>query len=58
MPLFEFRCNKCEKQVEKLQASPMPPTCEECQIAMHHILSVTNFALKGGGWYNDGYQKK
>lgn len=58
MPLFEFRCNKCKKQVEKLQDSPIPPTCEECKVEMHHILSVTNFSLKGGGWYNDGYQKK
>ena len=58
MPLFEFKCMKCKVQVEKLQDSLMPPTCSTCEVEMHHIISVSNFALRGGGWYRDGYQKK
>ena len=58
MPLFEFKCMQCGDQVEKLLDSPLPPTCKNCETEMHHILSVSNFSLRGGGWYRDGYQKK
>ena len=63
MPLFEYQCDKCGHQVERLQKhDDPPPYCEPCGEAlppeipyMTRQISRTNFRLKGGGWAADGY---
>lgn len=56
MPLYEYACASCGKREEVLQRldSP-PPVCEQCKYEMDKQISRTNFSLKGGGWYKDGY---
>ena len=57
MPIYEYKCDKCGKIVEKLQkkhGSP-PPKCEKDDQEMRKVVSVASFSLKGGGWYADGY---
>jgi len=63
MPIYEYKCPKCEVVQEKLQKiSDPPPECEgEDQAAhdpveMKKIISVSSFSLKGGGWAADGYE--
>lgn len=59
MPLYEYRCKKCDHLEEVLQSrtEPAPNKCPECgaRKSMAREMSLTSFQLKGGGWYNDLY---
>jgi len=61
MPIYEYRCPKCGHQFEKIvrmteAEKPQPCPQEECQEAeAKRLISASNFQLKGGGWYRDGY---
>ncbi len=57
MPLYEYQCDACGIVFEARQKfSDAPLTeCRECDGAVHKIISQTSFALKGGGWYEQGY---
>lgn len=61
MPLFEYKCSKCEELVEVLEGINDEPLedCDKCGSfsSMEKIVSLSSFALKGGGWYKDGYSK-
>ena len=65
MPLYEYECPHCCRQMELLQRlSDLPPHCSFCiekhslQIQMTKRISRTNFSLKGSGWYKDHYGLK
>lgn len=56
MPIYEYKCGKCNVSVERLQRMETPaPTCPLCEEGMKRLISRTSFALKGGGWFKDGY---
>ena len=61
MPIYEYRCESCGKEEEKLQKyGDPPPPCNDPQCTrhgqpMHKRISRTHFELKGGGWGSDGY---
>ena len=57
MPLFEFKCERCASEVEKLmKAEDPPPKCERCVgLPMAKKISRSSFVLKGGGWAATGY---
>jgi len=59
MPIYEYRCKKCDHLEEILQNrnDPAPAKCPECNArkSMSREMSLTSFQLKGGGWYADGY---
>lgn len=58
MPLYEFACKPCGEVSEHIQKhSDPPPRCTTCGQRKTKQVSTANFALKGGGWYKDGYQK-
>ncbi len=59
MPMYEYLCKKCEARIEELQGYDDPaPKCKKCKTEMQRCLPRSiNFALKGGGWFKDGYQK-
>ena len=61
MPLYEQKCHKCGHTFNVLvpfsEASQDVP-CPACEAPRtRRVFSRTNFALKGGGWAKDGYQK-
>lgn len=59
MPIYEYRCETCGHQFEKLTTlSAPPPECPECGADTRKLLSATSFVLKGSGWYRDGYGLK
>nr|WP_320133260.1 zinc ribbon domain-containing protein [uncultured Holophaga sp.] len=62
MPLYEYRCEACGVNEEKLESfsAPMEHDCPECgaALAMKRQLSVSAFSLSGGGWYAEGYGKE
>ena len=55
MPLYEYRCEACNKSEEKLEnlSAPEAHGCPACGAAegMKRQSSVAAFALAGGGWY-------
>jgi putative FmdB family regulatory protein len=61
MPLYEFSCQHCGSINEVLMnmSSPQPEACEKCQGGpLVKIISRSNFALKGKGWYETDFKNK
>ncbi|MET0091579.1 MAG: zinc ribbon domain-containing protein [Candidatus Thiodiazotropha sp.] len=64
MPIYEYRCEACNHELEALQKmSDAPLTeCPECkQQSLQKLISAAGFRLKGSGWYETdfkGGQKK
>ena len=59
MPIYEYRCNACGHELEKIQRmSDVPltdgPSCEES--ALRRLLSAAGFRLKGSGWYETDFK--
>lgn len=58
MPMYEYRCQECDHQLEAFQRITDTPlaTCPACGKArLERLISATSFQLKGGGWYKDLY---
>jgi len=58
MPIYEYACAKCESEFEVEQRITDGPlkSCPRCRSRrVKRLISRTSFALKGGGWYADGY---
>jgi len=59
MPLYEYRCETCGENEEKLEHfdAPMAHDCAKCGAAagMQRQISQTSFTLAGGGWMAQGY---
>ncbi len=57
MPLYEYQCQECGHQFEARQKFSDAPidTCPKCSGAVKKLISQGGFALKGGGWYDQGY---
>ena len=60
MPVYEYLCESCGLQFELRQKfSDAPITeCRECGGQVKKMISQAGFALKGGGWYQQGYAQK
>ena len=59
MPIYEYRCTRCEHELEKLQKINDPPlsTCPVCnEEALRKKVSAAGFRLKGGGWYETDFK--
>ena len=59
MPVYEYECQSCKEITETWQGISDEPlsTCPSCSGPLKKIISVSSFALKGGGWYADGYNR-
>lgn len=59
MPLYEYRCEDCGLDFEVRQKFSDEPinTCRQCGGNVKKLISQTAFALKGGGWYEQGYSQ-
>jgi len=59
MPIYEYRCRSCGQTIEAMQRMSDRPLrkCRKCSGKLEKIISRTSFALKGGGWYAEGYNK-
>jgi putative FmdB family regulatory protein len=57
MPLYEYKCTACQRHTEKIQkfSDPEITSCPHCGGLLQRVISAPAFALKGGGWYADGY---
>ncbi len=60
MPIYEYRCNSCGHELEKIQKMSDAPLidCPACgQPALKKLVSAAAFRLKGGGWYETDFKK-
>jgi len=61
IPSYEFKCEKCNIVTEEylpISSNVNNVKCWKCGGEAHKILSNSTFVLKGGGWYNQGYNKE
>jgi putative FmdB family regulatory protein len=59
MPIYEYRCEECGHELEKLQkmSDPALSECPECkQETLKKVISAAGFRLKGGGWYETDFK--
>ncbi|MEH6558806.1 MAG: zinc ribbon domain-containing protein [Oceanicoccus sp.] len=59
MPIYEYQCQACEHELEKLQKLNDAPLtdCPECgKSALKKKISAAGFRLKGGGWYETDFK--
>ena len=60
MPIYEYRCDACGEQMEKLQrmSDDKLVDCPACgKPALKRLVSAAAFRLKGGGWYETDFKK-
>ncbi|MFW6324856.1 MAG: FmdB family zinc ribbon protein [Desulfovibrionales bacterium] len=59
MPIYEYRCTKCQQIFEEFQSGfeEKDATCPFCSGTSRRIISNTTFVLKGSGWYVTDYSK-
>ncbi len=57
MPIYEYRCRKCNKEFEVVQSisDPELKSCKFCKGPVTKLMSVSSFHLKGSGWYVTDY---
>ncbi|WP_083928811.1 FmdB family zinc ribbon protein [Geopsychrobacter electrodiphilus] len=57
MPIYEYECESCGIVFEARQKFSDAPlvACRECGGRVSKQISRAGFALKGGGWYEQGY---
>ena len=59
LPLYEYKCRKCGRHVERIQKFSDPPltTCEECAGELERLISSPAIQFKGSGWYVTDYAR-
>lgn len=61
MPIYEYLCENCGKELEKIQKISDEPLvdCPECGKAqLRKKISAVGFQLKGTGWYATDFKDK
>lgn len=59
MPVYEYRCSKCEKVFEQLQKFADEPltTHPGCGGPVERLISAPGLHFKGSGWYVTDYAR-
>ena len=60
MPIYEYSCQSCGNEIEKLQRmnDPAPSECPECgEPDLRRKISAAAFRLKGAGWYETDFKQ-
>jgi putative FmdB family regulatory protein len=59
MPLYEYRCNKCDQVFEVMQKfADAPLTVHElCGGQVERLISAPGLQFKGSGWYITDYAR-
>lgn len=59
MPIYEYVCQDCGQELEKLQKISDEPltVCPRCsEPKLKRKISAVGFRLKGGGWYETDFK--
>jgi putative FmdB family regulatory protein len=57
MPVYEYKCTKCNEKFEVMQKINDDPLseCGSCGGELKKLVTNTSFVLKGSGWYVTDY---
>ncbi len=57
MPVYEYKCTKCNEEFEVMQKINDEPlaVCSSCGGELKKLITNTSFVLKGSGWYVTDY---
>jgi putative FmdB family regulatory protein len=60
MPIYEFRCKKCNAYLEVYQkfSDKQPTRCRKCRGHWRKMISAPAIQFKGEGWYVSDYGRK
>lgn len=61
MPIYEYRCEQCGHECEKMQRMSDAPAkdCPACKKpGLKRLVSASRFQLKGQGWYVTDFRDK
>ena len=60
MPIYEFRCRKCNAYIEVFQklSDKQPTRCRKCKGRLEKLVSKSAIKFKGEGWYVTDYARK
>lgn len=59
MPIYEYRCDHCGHELEKLQKMSDEPLvdCPACESqGLRKLISAAGFRLSGSGWYETDFK--
>ena len=59
MPIYDYKCSKCEHQIEVIQKISDNPIalCPKCnKKGLKKLVSAPSFRLKGSGWYETDFK--
>lgn len=59
MPLYEYRCESCDRTFEVMQKFSDAPltSCDVCGAPVERLLSAPALQFKGSGWYITDYAR-
>lgn len=60
MPIYEYRCQSCDHELEAWQklSDPELLDCPSCgQPELRKLISPVGFRFKGSGWYETDFKK-
>ena len=60
MPLYEYRCLKCDRHTDKIENvnGPHLKKCPHCGGKVESVITAPSIQFKGSGWYVNDYGKK
>ena len=60
MPLYEYRCLKCDRHTDKIEKMDGPhlKKCPHCGGKVESVITAPAIQFKGSGWYVNDYGKK
>ncbi len=60
MPLYEYRCLKCNRHTEKIEKlnGPHLKKCPHCGGKVESVITAPAIQFKGTGWYVTDYGRK
>ncbi|HEX3371927.1 MAG TPA: FmdB family zinc ribbon protein [Candidatus Acidoferrales bacterium] len=60
MPLYEYRCLKCDRHTDKIENvnGPHLKKCPHCGGKVESVITAPAIQFKGSGWYVNDYGKK
>lgn len=60
MPIYEYHCDNCSNDFEKLTGvseSSKEAECPKCKSSARRKISLTSYQLTGSGFHNTDYKK-
>ena len=60
MPLYEYRCLKCDRHTDKIEKmnGPHLKKCPHCGGKVESVITAPSIQFKGSGWYVNDYGPK